>query len=127
MFEKLGRIVREYIFGLSILLMIIGVIVLIFGILGTWWKPFVTDTFRLSTDILVWSPYVLVLGLIVFGLGLWYLYSYINNKRIVAEGLKTNKRSEFVKSHTELKNAARRLPSRYLDQLKEKEKQFRIK
>ena len=127
MFERIGRSLREYIFVLSIILAIIGAIVLVIGILGTWWKQMVMDALGFSDDIVVWSPYILALGVIVLLLGIWYLYSFINNKRILSEGLQTNKRSEFVKNHAELKIAARRLPSRYLHELQEKEREFRFK
>ncbi len=127
MFERIGRTLREYIFVLSIILAIIGAIVLVIGILGTWWKQVVMDALGFSDDIVVWSPYILALGVIVLLLGIWYLYSFINNTRILNEGLQTNKRSEFVKNHTELKIAARRLPSSYLHQLQEKERDFRFK
>jgi hypothetical protein len=127
MLDRIIKTIREYVFGLSIIFIIIGAIVLIFGIIGTWWKQLFQDAMGLSEDVLIWSPYILILGVILFLIGVWYLYSYINNKRILTEGLQTNKRSEFVKNHTELKNAARRLPSRYLREFQEKEKQFRIK
>ena len=127
MLEKIGRILREITLGLSIFLAILGIIVLILGLLGTWWKQLLIDALGLSEDILVWSPYIMILGFIVFALGIWYIYSYINNKRLVREGLQTNKRSEFVKKHIEIKKAAKRLPSRFMQQVEEKEKQFRIK
>jgi hypothetical protein len=127
MFEKIGKILRELTLGISILLVILGVIVLMLGVLGTWWNQILIDVSGISEELLVWSPYVMILGLIVLAFGIWYLYSYFNNKRIVTEGLQTNKRSEFMKKHAEIKKAARRLPSRFLQQLEEKEKQFRMK
>ena len=39
----------------------------------------------------------------------------------------TNKRSELLKMHSELKITAKKLPSKYRNMLKEKEKEFKIK
>jgi hypothetical protein len=43
------------------------------------------------------------------------------------EELATNKRSELLKMHSELKLTAKKLPSKYRNMLKEKEKEFKIK
>ena len=127
MFEGIGRILREYIFGLSIILTIIGVIVLFIGIFGILWEDMMIYELGLSPEVLNWSLYIIIVGVIVFLFGVWYLYTYIINKRILNEGLQTNKRSEFVKNHAELRKCARRLPSCYLEELRDKEKHFKIK
>jgi hypothetical protein len=41
--------------------------------------------------------------------------------------LATNKRSELLKMHSELKQTAKKLPSKYKKMLKEKEEEFKIK
>lgn len=124
---KIAGFFREYIFGLSIVTMIVGLLVLFIGILGIWFADVATDVLSLADEAIVWCPYVLIIGLIVFGAGLYYLYSFIKNKNFVLEEIETNKRSEFLKRHSDLKDSVRYLPSKYKEMLKEKERELKIK
>ena len=126
-----GRItgfLREYVFGLSIIVMIVGFVLLLMGVIRYGFRDlqlgFYTDTIR---DLEDWNAYLLVIGLIIFGTGVYYLYSYLKNRKFALEELKTNKRSEFLKRHSELKDTVRYLPSKYKKMLKEKEDELRIK
>lgn len=123
----LGKMLKEYIFGISIVVLVIGVVVLLFGVLGMWFNQFLIDMFSLSEDILAWSLYILILGVVLTLFGVYYLYEFIKNKRFLLDELRTNKRSEFMKTHAELKKAARHLPSKYQKMLAEKEKELRVK
>ena len=118
---------REYVLGLSILTTIVGAIILIFGVLGIWMKDFLTDLVNVSNDFLIWSPYVLVIGIIILLIGVWYLFDFFRNKKILFDELQTKKRSEFLKNHASIKDATRRLPTKYHRMLKEKEKELNIK
>jgi type VI protein secretion system component VasK len=125
---KISGFLREYVFGLSIIVMIVGSVLLLMGIMWYWFRDlqlgFYTDTIQNLKD---WNAYLLVIGLIIFGIGVWYLYSYLKNRKFVLEELKTNKRSELLKKHGELKDTVRLLPSKYKKMLKEKEDELRIK
>lgn len=124
---KISKMMREYVLILSILSAILGAIVTIFGILGIWMKDLLIDSLSISSDFLVWSPYILVIGIIVLLAGIWYLYDFFRNKKILLEELQTKKRSEFLKKHAELKDAARHLPSKYQQLLEEKERELNVK
>ena len=124
---KITGFFREYIFGLSIVAMIVGLIVLFIGVLGIWFGDIAKDLLNLTDDAIAWGLYVLIIGLIVFGTGIYYLYGFIVKKKFVLEELQTNKRSELLKRHSELKESVRHLPSKYKEMLKEKEKELRIK
>ena len=124
---KITGFFREYVFGLSIVAMIVGLIVLFIGVLGMWFGDVAKDLLNLTDDAIAWGLYVLIIGLIVFGTGIYYLYGFIVKKKFVLEELQTNKRSELLKRHGELKEAVRHLPSKYKEMVKEKEKELRIK
>jgi len=124
---KITGFFREYVFGLSIVAIIVGSIVLFIGILGMWFGDVAKDLLNLTDDAIAWGLYVLIIGLIVFGMGIYYLYGFIVKKKFVLEELQTNKRSELLKRHSELKEAVRHLPSKYKEMVKEKEKELRIK
>ena len=124
---KISKMMREYVLILSILSTILGAIVTIFGILGIWMKDLLINSLSISSDFLVWSPYILVIGIIVLLAGIWYLYDFFRNKKILLEELQTKKRSEFLKKHVELKDAARHLPSKYQQLLEEKERELNVK
>lgn len=124
---KITGFFREYVFGLSIVTMIVGLIVLFIGVLGMWFGDVAKDLLNLTDDAIAWGLYVLIIGLIVFGMGIYYLYGFIVKKKFVLEELQTNKRSELLKRHSELKESVRHLPSKYKEMVKEKEKELRIK
>lgn len=125
---KITGFLREYVFVLSIIFTILGAIVLFIGITGIWFEDIPKDFFGFSAEILAWSFYILILGFVVFGwFGVYYLYSYLKNRKFVLEGLETNKRSEFLKKHAEIKIKVKHLPSKFHKRLKEKEEELKIK
>jgi len=117
---RINLFLREYIFILSIITAAVGLVVLVLGVLGTF-----TDMFFETMG--NWNLYILVIGIILFLTGIYYLYSYITKKQFVISELETNKRSEFVKRHKEVKAAVKYLPKKYSQLLLEKEKELKIK
>lgn len=127
MSRKIGNIIQEYIFGLSIFCSIIGILALVYSVLGMWMPNVLINNLGISQDVLNWSLYVLIGGFIVFIAGIWYLWVFIKNKRFLLKELETNKRSEFMKLQSELQEAVRHLPSKYKKLLSEKEESLKIK
>ena len=126
--KKITGLLKEYVFGLSIINMIIGLFLLFMGIIFYWISDielgFYTDIIKKLDQ---WNAFILIGGLIIFGIGLYYLYSYQTNRAFVLEEIKTNKRSEFLKKHKELKGTVKHLPSKYQKMVKDKEKELKIK
>jgi hypothetical protein len=85
------------------------------------------NIFYLSEEILEWSGYLLIIGFIILLTGIYYLYTYLKDRKFILEELETNKRSEILKKHIELKKAVKHMPSKYKKMLKEKEEEFKIK
>ena len=134
MMEKITGFLREYVFGLSIIVTVVGFLAFLMGVIWFWFKDALeSGDLQLSyytkiiTKVGGLNAYVLVAGLIVFGIGVWYLYSYLKNRKFVLAELETNKRSELIKKHSELKDTVKHLPSKYKNMLKEKEDELRIK
>ena len=127
--KKITALLREYVVGLSIIIMICGFVLLIMGVLWYWFSDAVTENGSLQfiRNLGDWNAYLLVGGLIIFGIGLYYIYSYITKRKFVLEEIKTNKRSEFLKKHKELKGTVKHLPSKYQKMVKDKEKELKIK
>ena len=119
--KKITALLREYVVGLSIIIMICGFVLLIIGVL--WYKfrnaTLENDSLHFIYDLGYWIVYLLV--------GLYYIYSYITKRNFVLEEIKTNKRSEFLKKHKELKGTGKHLPSKYQKMVKDKEKELKIK
>ena len=126
MMGKINEFFREYVYGISIITIIIGIPITIFGTLGIL-TTVLQDSFGISSNIVEWSPYFLILGIIILLTGVFYIYNFHKNKRFFIDELETNKRSEFVKRHQEIKTAVRYLPKKYHDILQEKEKEFKIR
>ncbi len=124
--SKITDFLRDFVVFFSIIFTIIGIILVSIG--GLWYG--LNDTAKkinFINNLGDWNFYVLVVGFISLGTGIYYLYSFIKNRKFVLEELKTNKRSEFLKKHSEVKNVVRHLPSKYHKMLKDKEKQLKIK
>jgi hypothetical protein len=128
---KITNFFREYVLGFSIIVFIVGIIILLMGVI--WYGYGETQDLNLGpyTDIIYelkdGNAYFIAMGLIVLGIGIWYLYSYVTNRKFVLGELETNKRSEFLKKHGEVKEIVKHLPSKYKKMLKKKEKELRIK
>jgi hypothetical protein len=131
-----GRIVgflREYIFGISILTMIPGLVFIFMGVIYYGFRDSITP----STSALhfIYKPfgngdfnaYFLIAGLIIFGIGVYYLYSYLTKRKFVIDELRTAKRSEVLKKRNKLEITVKHLPRKYQRMLSEKEEEFNIK
>ncbi len=125
--RKITALLREYVFPLSIITTIFGGVIFILGLLGVLAGGFLEDVMGLPREFLPWTPYLLITGFFILITGIWYLYSYLKNKKFLLRELETNKRSEFIKKRLELHEAAKHLPSRYKDMLREKEVELRIR
>jgi multisubunit Na+/H+ antiporter MnhG subunit len=123
---KITNFFRETQFIFSIILTILGFIILFLGATGIWYQDF-WNTINLSDEFLEWSLYLLIIGFIVFAAGVWYLYNFLKNRKFILDELKTNKRSELLKKHAELKSTVRHMPSKYRKMLKNKEEELTIK
>ena len=129
-----GRIIgflREYILGLSILTIIPGVVFIFMGVVYLFFISIAEPTNSLlhfiKDPLGVWNDYLLVAGLIIFGIGVYYLYSYLNKRKFVLDELRTDKRSEILKKRNKLEATVKHLPSKYQRMLSEKEEEFNIR
>ena len=121
---KITDMLREYTFVLSIIVLIVGIIV---TIIPTIYYLMPDSEPEFVSDIGGWNFYLIIVGFILLLTGIWYLYSFMKNKKFILEEIETNKRSEFLKKHAELKVAVRHMPNKYRDMVKQKEKQLKIK
>jgi len=123
---KITGFIREFILSFSIILTILGIFVLFAGVTGTL-DDHPMNFLNLSKEILEWGLYFLIIGFIIFATGIWYLYKYLKNRKFILDELKTNKRSELIKKHSELKITVKHMPSKYRRMLSEKEEELNIK
>ncbi|MFH1101911.1 MAG: hypothetical protein V1726_07750 [Methanobacteriota archaeon] len=123
MLDRIVRGLREYVFVLSIILIVIGLFLFVVGLLYYVAGDLEPQVLRDITD---WNAYVLVFGLIVLFFGVYYLYSYLKKRKFVLDELKTNKRSELLKKRIELIATVKHLPSKYKRLLEEKEAELGI-
>ena len=105
----------------------LGVIVIIIGFTGIFNLDFFKNFLNFPNEFWDWSLYLIIIGFIIFGAGIWYLYSFLINRKFVLEEIKTNKRSELLKKHAELKNTVKHMPSKYRKLLKDKEEELKIR
>ena len=124
---KITNFFRETQLIFSLILTILGFIILFLGVTMLWFQDIPKNLLNLSNESLNWNVYLLIIGFIVFIAGVWYLYSYIKNRKFILEEIKTNKRSELLKKHTELHNIVKHMPSKFQKMLDDKEEELKIK
>jgi hypothetical protein len=128
-----GRIVgflREYVLALSILTLIPGILFMFMGVVYLFFISIAEPTNSLLHFIFVlgvWNDYILIAGLIIFGIGVYYLYSFITKRKYVLDELKTDKRSEILKKRSKLESTVKHLPSKYQKMLSDKEEECNIR
>ena len=121
---KITSFLREIKLGLSIVFLIIGLIVFILSML--YW--FANDySFEFINEIGNWNAFLVPVGFILLLVGVYYLYAYLRDKKFIMSEIDTNKRSEFLKRHNELKNRVKHMPKKYQKMLIEKEEELKIK
>lgn len=125
---RISGFLREYVLILSIIITIIGFILLFMGVLWYWVRDVIVGNSALAfiSDLGDWNAYILVAGLIVFFIGIYYLYSFLKNRKFVLKELRTNKRSELLKKHKELRSVVKHLPTKYQKMVQEKEDELGI-
>ena len=126
---KISGFIREYIFVLSAITTIVGLFLLFIGVLWFWFRDVIegNDALNFIRALEDGNAYLLVAGFIILFIGLYYLYIFLKNKKFVLEEFRTNKRSELLKKHNELKGIVKHLPSKYQKMLKDKEDELKIK
>jgi len=126
---KITNFLREIVFPASIILTIIGLILIVFGVLYYVFRTIteVQQSLLFIYNLKDWNAYILTFGLILLGIGVYYLYSYLKKSRFVVKELKTNKRSEIMGKHAELRRTVKHLPKKYQRMLQEKEDELKIK
>ena len=130
MLEKIVKFLREYVLVFSGICIIVGLLLLIMGAFWIWFYDLVKDANSLFHFVITfkeWNWYILVFGLVVLGIGLYYVYSFLKKRKFVLDEIKTDKRSEILKKHRELESAVKHLPSKYQRMLEEKEEELNIK
>lgn len=123
---KITNFFREFKLFFSIIAIIVGFMIFLIGLSGTLIES-LKNIFGFFNDYWEWSIYLLILGFIVLAAGIWYLYSFLKDRKFILEELETNKRSELLKKHIELKTAVKHMPSKYRKMLKEKEDELKIR
>ncbi|UCB58074.1 MAG: hypothetical protein JSV67_05570 [Thermoplasmatales archaeon] len=124
---RLTGFIREFILFFSVLLLILGLIIFFIGITSVWFPDIPKNILNFSEDILNWNIYFLMIGFILLVAGIYYLYLYLKNRKFILDELETNKRSELLKRHSEIKSTVKHMPSKYQKMLKEKEDELKIR
>lgn len=128
-----GRItgfLREYVAVFSVIITVIGLFLLFMGISWFWVKSIIqskTSPLYFIYTLKDWNAYTLTAGLIIFGIGFYYIYSFLKKRKFVMDELKSDKRSEILKMRIKLESTVKHLPSKYQRRLTEKEDELNIK
>lgn len=129
-----GRItgfLREYVLALSILIIIPAVIFIFMGGVYLFFiditEPLDSPLHFIKDPLGIWNDYILIAGLIILGIGVYYLYSYFTKRKFVLNELQTDKRSELLKMRSKLESTVKHLPSKYQRMLTEKEEEYNIR
>lgn len=132
--NKITNFLRDQVFIFSLIITIISLTLVFMGVIWYGLRDYLLDNkiplgvyTQTIENLEEWNFYILAVGFVFLLIGVWYLYSYLVNKRFLLKELKTNKRSELIKTRHELEVKARHLPSKYKEMLEEKLKELKIK
>ena len=121
---KIVGFVRENIFVISIICLILGIVTMIFPIIHYAFADMQPELIRSLDE---WNFYLIFVGFILIVTGVWYLFVYLKNRKFILEEIDTNKRSEFMRRHGELTNIVRKMPTKFKEMVEEKEKELKIR
>lgn len=127
---KITGFLREYVTVFSVIIMIIGLFLLFMGVTWYWVRSVVQPTttpIHFIYTLGEWNAYTLTAGLIILGIGLYYIYSFLKKRKFVLDELKSDKRSEILKMRVKLESTVKHLPSKYQRMLTKKEDDLNIK
>ena len=127
---KIVGFLREYVLALSILIIIPGILFIFMGVIYVLFLSIAgpgSILHFIKDPIGVWNDYILVAGLIILGIGVYYLYSYSKKRKFLLDELNTDKRSEILKKRSKLESTVKHLPSKYQRMLTDKEDEFNIR
>ena len=127
---KITGFLREYVAVFSIIITVIGLFLLFMGITWFWVKSIIQSTtspLHFIYTLQDWNAYTLTAGLIILGIGVYYIYSFLKKRKFVLDELKSDKRSEILKMRTKLEAEVKHLPSKYQRMLTKKEDELNIK
>lgn len=127
---RIVRVLREYISIFSALITIVGLFFLFMSITWYWFRSLATPTttpLHFIYTVGEWNAFTMVAGFIILGIGVYYLYSFFKKRKFVLDELKTDKRSEILKTRIKLESTVKHLPTKYQRMLDEKEDELHIK
>jgi hypothetical protein len=127
---KITGFLREYVAVFSVIITIIGLFLLFMGVTWYWVRSVVQPTttpIHFIYTLGEWNAYTLTAGLIILGIGLYYIYSFLKKRKFVLDELKSDKRSEILKMRVKLESTVKHLPSKYQRMLTKKEDDLNIK
>jgi uncharacterized membrane protein YiaA len=127
---KITLFLREYVMVFSIIITIIGILLLFMGVAYYWIRSLVepaTTPLHFINTLQEWNAYILVAGIVIFSIGVYYIYSFLKKRKFVLDELRTDKRSEILKKRNKLEATTKHLPSKYQRMLTQKEEELNIK
>jgi ABC-type anion transport system duplicated permease subunit len=128
---KITGFLREYVLALSILLLIPALLFIVMGVIYVFFssiaEPADSPFHFITASFGIWNDYIFIIGLILLGIALYYLYSYFTKRSFVIDELGTDKRSELLKMRNKLESTVKHLPSKYQKMLSDKEDEYNIR
>jgi hypothetical protein len=127
---KIAGFLREYVAVFSNIITIIGFYLFFMGVSWYWIRGLISPTktpIHFIYTLGEWNAYTLTAGLIILGIGLYYIYSFLKKRKFVMDELKSDKRSEILKMRAKLESTVKHLPSKYQRMLTKKEDDLNIK
>jgi hypothetical protein len=97
---KIAGFLREYVAVFSNIITIIGFYLFFMGVSWYWIRGLISPTktpIHFIYTLGEWNAYTLTAGLIILGIGLYYIYSFLKKRKFVMDELKSDKRSEILR------------------------------
>lgn len=124
------RVLTTYTLYFGLVLLIAGIILMIFGVLGVFYsgsKFLVGNVQEVLDYIGAWSSWCLMLGIGLILIGGWYFYDNIKKRKEFTELMEITSKKKFLKNMDRVEYLAWKLTPWHRIEVSKKKKKFNIK
>ncbi|KYK28628.1 MAG: hypothetical protein AYK23_00140 [Candidatus Proteinoplasmatales archaeon SG8-5] len=125
---SINAFLHKYKIPLCSIFIILGIVLITFCVPGLLYTEGDVGITATANDILGdWAYWILILGIALLIIGVFYVYGYFKYLKEFKELMKINSKAKFIKNLDRIEELAWRLHPRFENIVIEKKKEFRIK
>ena len=122
------RVLTTYTLYFSLVLLILGLILTAFGILGIFYSDYFDGSVKSVIDFIGdWKYWYILIGPVLIIAGGWYFFDNIKKRREFKEFMETTSKKKFLRNMDRVEYLAWKLTPWHQRELSKKKREFKIK